>query len=222
MKVVAYLRVSSAKQTSGDGFPRQFEAVEKFCAANNLTLGRVFREDISGTVDGLARPIFFEMLESLSPGDVIVCERMDRLARSLMTSEILLKECRDRGLKVYAADRGAAVDVASDGADCTIILIRQVLAAVAEFDKSSLVRKLKASRDRIRARGEHCEGPKPFGHFNHERMTIDAARLFYQCEPKKTWQQMANFLNEGDMKTRNNALWTWDGIRKVIGPHLKK
>lgn len=221
MKTVGYVRVSSAKQTEGDGFPRQFDAIEKFCAAHHLRLGRVFREDISGTVDGLQRPAFFEMLGTLSTGDAIICERMDRLARALMTSEILLKECRDRGLKVYAADRGSLVDVASDGADPTVILIRQVLAAVAEFDKSSLVRKMRVARERIRARGERCEGVKPYGHYPGEQAVINAARLLYQNGKDSTHREVAEYLNALLLKTRTGLRWTAYIVKKTLGPHLK-
>ena len=40
----------------------------------------------------------------------------------------------------------------------TVILVRQVLGAIAQFDKATLVAKLKAARDRKRARTGKCGG----------------------------------------------------------------
>ena len=40
----------------------------------------------------------------------------------------------------------------------TAVLVRQVLGAIAQFEKASLVAKLKAARDRKRAREGKCEG----------------------------------------------------------------
>jgi hypothetical protein len=42
----------------------------------------------------------------------------------------------------------------------TAVLVRQVLSAIAQFEKASLVAKLKAARDRKRAREGKCEGRK--------------------------------------------------------------
>ena len=40
-------------------------------------------------------------------------------------------------------------------------MVRQVLGAISEFEKASLVAKLKAARDRKRAATGRCEGRKP-------------------------------------------------------------
>jgi len=45
----------------------------------------------------------------------------------------------------------------------TAVLVHQVLGAIAQFEKASLVAKLKAARDRKRARDGKCEGPVALG-----------------------------------------------------------
>jgi len=47
--------------------------------------------------------------------------------------------------------------------DPTRVLIRQVLGAVAQFEKSVIVAKLRAARVRKRRETGRCEGRKPFG-----------------------------------------------------------
>ena len=209
------MRVSGRSQIDGDGFPRQRETITKFCEANKLTIFSFFQEEgVSGSTEAIDRPAFFRMLGLLSPGDGIVCERMDRLARALMTSEILLKECRDRGIKVFAADRGAMVDVASDGADPTVVLIRQVLAAVAEFDKSSLVRKLRAARDRKRALTGKCEGLPMFGSTEPQRMALSV--IDNMRADGASYERVAKFLNLSEFPTPRGRKWSSGTVYNVV------
>jgi DNA invertase Pin-like site-specific DNA recombinase len=50
----------------------------------------------------------------------------------------------------------------------TAVLVRQVLGAIAQFEKASLVAKLKAARDRKRAAAGKCEGRKSWAEINPE------------------------------------------------------
>ena len=56
------------------------------------------------------------------------------------------------------------------------MLVRQVLGAIAQFDKASLVSKLKGARDRNRATGAKVEGRKAWAEINPEMVAI-AKRL---------------------------------------------
>ena len=47
--------------------------------------------------------------------------------------------------------------------DPTRTLIRQVLGAVAQFEKTALVSKLKAARQRVKRETGRCDGRKPYG-----------------------------------------------------------
>jgi DNA invertase Pin-like site-specific DNA recombinase len=70
------------------------------------------------------------------------------------------------GAKVIMADRA---DLSSAADDPTRTLIRQVLSAVAQFDKSVTVLKLRAARERLRRKGHRVEGRKPYGLRSDER-----------------------------------------------------
>ncbi len=175
MKIKAFslLRVSGKGQIDGDGFPRQREAINNYCAQNNVEIAQEFCEmGISGTMNVFERETLAELFEALKTGDVklVLCERADRLARDLMVSEILLAEMRKLGVKVVACD--SDTDLTVNDNDPTKKLIRQLLSAIAEFDKSCLVSKLKAARQRIKKATGRCEGQPPFGATEQERATI--------------------------------------------------
>jgi hypothetical protein len=71
-------------------------------------------------------------------------------------SEVLLQQFRDRGVTVFECEGGTELTVADN--EPTRLLIRQVLAAVAQFDKSCLVANLRAARNRVRKETGRCEG----------------------------------------------------------------
>jgi DNA invertase Pin-like site-specific DNA recombinase len=54
----------------------------------------------------------------------------------------------------------------------TAVLVRQVLGAIAQFEKASLVAKLKAARDRKRARDGKCEGRRSHREMNPELVAL--------------------------------------------------
>jgi DNA invertase Pin-like site-specific DNA recombinase len=136
--------------------------------AEGGTAGKIveeFRDEgVSGALEldhhaGLAA--LFDRLASTSVR-VVVVERADRLARDLMVGEVILSRFNARGVRVVAADSGADLTVGDN--DPTRTLIRHVLGAVAQFEKTVLVHKLRAARDRASGQaGRRVEGQKPHG-----------------------------------------------------------
>ena len=159
----SYLRVSGKGQVDGHGFPRQQDAVRRYAKAHRLTIAHEFREPVSGARDGFDRPGLTDLFVAVKSDGVktVLVERSDRLARDLMVGEVILAEFRKFNVQVIAADSGIDLTVADD--DPTRVLIRQVLGAVAQFEKSAIVQKLRAARERIRRQGDKCEGRKPRG-----------------------------------------------------------
>ena len=119
-------------------------------------------------------------------------------------------------VQVIAADSGTDLS-ASDG-DPTRTLIRQVLGAVAEFEKSALVQKLAAARRRARKANGRCEGPRPFGELPGEDKAVSRIReLARRTRGKKrrTLQEIADVLNAEGLRPRNAAVWTVANLHAV-------
>ena len=208
MKVFSYIRVSGKGQKNGEGPERQRDSIKTW-AANQTLIGE-FSEVISGTIDGMDRPEFAAMIEAITCRrlngediDGIVVERMDRLARDLMVQEVLLKQCRENNIKVFSSDRGDTVDQASDDGDPTRTLIRQVMGALAQWEKSQTVLKLRKARQAIKARTGHCEGAKPYGNTPVEVCLLKTLKVFVQ--PDHTLRQVANMLNMHGFRTRSGG-----------------
>jgi DNA invertase Pin-like site-specific DNA recombinase len=217
MRIFAYLRVSGKGQVEGDGPERQRLSIQAFAAKHGLELaGEGFDGGVSGTVEGLDRPEFARLILLCEKGDGIVVERLDRLARDLMVQELLLAECRKLGVQVFAADQGEPVDMVSCDGDPTRKLIRQILGALAEWEKSSLVFKLRVARQRVKAKTGRCEGAKPYGFLPGEKLVLDKMNEFFG--KVKSYGRTARMLNEARLLTRGGTLWNrgtvWSLLQK--------
>lgn len=111
------------------------------------------------------RPVLTEAIELCTPElgvDTIVVERVDRLGRDLIVSELFFAECKRRGIQVFSADSGEEL-VNAEG-DPTRVLIRQLLGALAQWEKSQLCRKLQSGRrKKALATGRPCGGTRRYG-----------------------------------------------------------
>ena len=91
---VAYLRVSSTSQS----LEIQREAVSK------LNIQKIFEEKVSGT-STKGRDKLKECLDFVREGDELVITRIDRLARSVLDLQLIVKELNDKGVILTATEQ---------------------------------------------------------------------------------------------------------------------
>lgn len=163
VKAVAYMRTSSATNVGEDkdSAARQRAAIEAFASAAGYEIAEsdwFYDPAIKGSDDIDSRPGFANMLARIESNGVrcIIVETANRFARDLMVQEVGFARLTGQGITLIAADSpGAFLD---DGPTST--LIRQILGAVAQFEKASLVAKLKAARMRKKQQTGKCGGRK--------------------------------------------------------------
>lgn len=226
MKAFSYLRVSSRGQIDGDGFDRQRAKIDSWAKANGVTIKREFCEEgVSGANELDGRPAMVELLGAIAANGVrtVVVERADRFARDLVASELLLREFSRLGVRVIEAEGGNDLSMGDDD-NPTAKLIRQILGAVAEFDKTSIVLKLKAARTRVRRETGRCEGRKPFGEREGEEEILKLIRSLRR-KPKggkrMSFANIADKLNRDGIPTRTGAPWHGEVVRRLLGGERK-
>ena len=168
-KAYGYIRVSGKGQVNGDGFDRQRKAIQDYAKANGFEIVHIYQEEgVSGTLKD--RPALTDMMLDLEENGhgihTVIIERIDRLARDLMIQENILHDMNRHGVSILSATDG---DLLED--DPTRKLVRQVLGAIAEYDKTMLVLKLKAARDRKKAKAGKCEGRKSYHETNPDLLS---------------------------------------------------
>ena len=160
-KAVAYLRTSSAANVGADkdSDKRQLAAINAFAKANGFeVVGTYYDAAVSGADPVTERPGFVEMLgRVVSDGaKTILVESPDRFARDLAVQLAGHDMLKGMGIALIPA---TAPDFFTADTP-TAVLVRQVLGAIAEFDKASTVAKLAAARKRKRETTGKCEGRK--------------------------------------------------------------
>ena len=72
-------------------------------------------------------------------------------------------------LKKYGFELVSVMEPDLCQGDPTRTLMRQLMGAVAQYEKAMIVLKLRGARERKKARTGRCEGRKPFGHYPVEK-----------------------------------------------------
>jgi len=217
---LAYLRVSGRGQVNKGGFPRQRDAVRKYAKAHGLKIIAEYRDEgVSGTKELERRGGLAALLDRVESDGVqiVLVERADRLARDLMVSEVILGQFRDLGVRVIAADSG--VDLTASNNDPTRTLIRQVLGAVSQFEKSVIVLKLRAARERTKRKTGRCEGRKPYGYYPGEDKTIKRIKKLYRKpkgEKRMGFRAIARQLDKEGISTRSGVPWSDTQVKSIL------
>jgi len=207
-----YLRVSGKGQIEGDGFPRQRAAIKAYATAHGFRITRWFEErGVSGKTDLENRPALQEMLLALiSNGtNLVLVERLDRLARFLMIQESIIADLQRRGFEIVSVSEP---DLCND--DPQRILMRQMMGAFAQYERSLIVAKLRGARERIRVKEGRCEGRKPFGDRAGEQATIERAKVLQaQGMP---YSRIAETLNTEKLPTRSGGQWFPATVSRIL------
>jgi DNA invertase Pin-like site-specific DNA recombinase len=180
---VAYLRTSSRANVGADkdSEKRQLAAIEAYAKAAGLEIVATFYDAaVSGADPVTDRPGFAEMLERLMSNGArtIVVESPDRFARDLMVQLAGHDMLKAKGVTLIAAS--APTFFMEDTP--TAVLVRQVLGAVAQFEKATTVAKLAAARKRKRATGVKVEGRK--SHAEKRPEVVALAKALARKRPK--------------------------------------
>jgi DNA invertase Pin-like site-specific DNA recombinase len=222
-KAFGYLRVSGKGQLEGDGFTRQELAINRFAKSGGFEVVEWFKDEgVSGTTELENRAGLAALLDRVESNGVrvVIVERADRLARDTVVSEVIIREFRAAGVRVLSAD---GVDLTEgDDQNPTAKLIRQILAAVAEFDRCVTVLKLSAARARVRAREGRCEGRKPYGHTPTEAVILErilGMRRAVKGSERMSFAKIAETLNSEGVPSRTGKAWAPGVVYNIIKAH---
>jgi DNA invertase Pin-like site-specific DNA recombinase len=157
---VAYFRTSSATNVGADkdSLPRQQDAVRAYAQAHGLEIVREFYDAaVRGADPVMSRNGFAEMLAYMlgNGARTVLCESAGRFSRDLAVQIAGHDLLKSKGITLIPVD---APDHFQDETP-TAVMVRNILGAVAQFEKEALVLKLKKARDRkSEALGRRIEG----------------------------------------------------------------
>jgi DNA invertase Pin-like site-specific DNA recombinase len=228
MRVVAYLRVSTDRQTErGLGLDVQERAVRAWAKAGGHRLVAVHTDaGVSGS-NGLAtRLALADALDALRDrkADALVVYRLDRLARDLIVQEQILAEARRLGGRVESTSAAEAGYLQDDPSDPARKLIRQVLGAVSEYERSMVALRLRTGRRRKAERGGFAYGSPPLGSRSEggelvadddEAKTVERIRELH-ADGRSLREIAAVLTAEGHKPKRGGDVWHPASLSRIV------
>jgi DNA invertase Pin-like site-specific DNA recombinase len=177
---VAYYRTSSLTNAGADkdSLPRQQDAVQQFAKRQKLDVVREFYDPgVSGADPVEGRKGFSELLGYLASNGArtVLIENASRFARDLGVQIAGYELLRKRGYELIPVD---CPDHFTNETP-TAVMVRQILGAISEFERTSTLEKLKRARERKRQETGRCGGRAP-----HPEVVVRLAKKLYRKNPR--------------------------------------
>jgi len=225
-KVCGYYRTSS-KSSSGDdkdSGKRQKHSVHSFCKSKNWEIVNEFWDKgVSGTLDVLNRPSFLEMLGYCEENEIstLVFENSGRMSRDLICMETGFQYLTSLGFELISVENPDTFTEKSPSG----VLIRHVLSCISHFERSSLVEKLRVSRERKsklnKSRGYisrngngKCEGVKKLTELNPELSGLVVS--YRRKKDRKTKKSLSYMKISKLLEDENNLSVSFNSVKRIL------
>ena len=220
MKVITYYRVSTKKQgESGLGLEAQKNTIDKFITGSPYELVNEYLEIESGRKTDKRRPKLKAALEQCErEGATLMIAKLDRLTRNVGFLTTLL----DRQVPIMALDMPNLQDPAMSR------FVLQLMANVAELERSMISERTKKALAARKARGMSLGSPTPAngaqagGLVTASQADEFAIQVYPVIQELKkfgcaTLEKIAQGLSARGIATANNKkLWSVSSVRNVV------
>jgi DNA invertase Pin-like site-specific DNA recombinase len=226
MRLVAYLRVSSAGQVDAWGLDRQEDAIKNYARINGHKIVKWERDEgLSGTLEAVERPGLLAAIDLVPrKADGILIADLDRFARKLTVQETALAVVWRSGGRVFTATSGEIHK--EDPEDPSRNLIRQVQGAVIEYEKNMAVKRMRDGRRAKAATGKKSTGQYAFGYhrvgegrekdagMNPDRYPVVDLMKDLRANGQ-SYRQICDFLNERGYLTKRGRQWLPMTVKRI-------
>jgi DNA invertase Pin-like site-specific DNA recombinase len=213
---IGYTRTSSAANVGEDkdSVLRQRKAIQDYANKAGYTIVAWFDDPAVAGGDMIdMRPGFSAALEKIAGNGVrtIIVETANRFARDLIVQETGYRRLRADGIDLLAADKP---DQFVDDTP-TAVLVRQILGAVAQFDKAMTVAKLRGARERKRRKtGEKVEGRKSLAEKRPEAVAL--ARSLSEQRPRLSLREISTELATKGFTTPRGVPYSASAVSSML------
>lgn len=167
---VAYMRCSTLEQTKGDSLEAQRDAIVAWAERDGRRVVGWFWDAGKSGSNGIEKRLGLgDALDALrddpaKPTELVVAE-LTRLSRDLMVQEFLLADVRRLGARLRSTrdEEDRVLEEGSEDEDASRVLIRQVLGAIAEYERKVIRLRLVRGRRHKNERGGYIGGGVGYG-----------------------------------------------------------
>ena len=219
-----YIRVSTEDQArEGFSLGEQKEKLEALCKYKGYEVYKVYKDAGISAKDITHRPQFQQMLEDMKAGKInyIVAYKLDRVTRSVKDLETLISTLEQYHCYLIC-DRDDVNTSTANGrffVRMLTVLSQLEIEIVSERTKFGLGGAIKAC---------HIPGPCPFGYYRDTDKTIKidistkdiVIRIYQLYLEGKSYQQIANILNDENVPSPVKSKWGDSTIEKIINNRI--
>lgn len=209
-KVAIYIRVSTKKQVEeGYSLDAQRERLEKMCETNGYIIYKVYADEGKSGKD-TNRPAFQEMMADMREGkfDKILVMKLDRISRSVIDLEIMIKEMQEYNVHFESASE--KIDTSSSFG----MMFVRLLAIFAQFERERISERVSDAFEEMVSDGKAISGSQPFGYkIDNGKVVIDEDKreiveyIFDTYEKNNSVRRTLLYTNEKyNLKLRYNSL----------------
>lgn len=157
-RAIAYLRVSTDRETQALGIAAQRTALESWAVRDGIEIAAWFIEEVSGGASLEKRPVLLEAIAALNDhkAGLLVVQRLDRFSRDPLSAAMAEIEVAKFGARVVTADG------VGNGDDPGSRLMKDIGLAAARFERAMIAARTKAAMQVKKARGQST-GTAPYG-----------------------------------------------------------
>lgn len=225
LRAIGFVRVSTGQQVAdGTSLESQTTAVAARIAYEGWDhLETVVEAGVSGGRDSV-RVEFERVMRMVRAGEVdaVVITRLDRLGRSTRQLQAAIGELDDHGVRLLS------IAETFDSSTASGRLMRDVLAAVAEFEREAIRERMVTGQIAVARAGFWPGGTAPFGwrvvrgdkHAHLEVDDVEAATLLRAIalvlDEGHTAYAAVKILNAEGLLQRQGGRWTHNGLRRTL------
>lgn len=209
-KVAIYIRVSTKRQVEeGVSLSAQRERLEKMCETNGYIIYKVYADEGKSGKD-TNRPAFQEMMADMREGkfDKILVMKLDRISRSVIDLEVMIKEMQDYNVHFESASE--KIDTSSSFG----MMFVRLLAIFAQFERERISERVSDAFEEMVSDGKAITGSQPLGYkIDNGKVVIDEDKreivdyIFDTYEKNNSIRRTLLYANEKfDLKLRYNSL----------------
>jgi DNA invertase Pin-like site-specific DNA recombinase len=190
--VWGYIRVSTEKQEDGQTYDVQRAGIEAYCKENklgapkfvheaasaknpaipiamptSLTAPAGARPDLANSAQISPRPLLLMLVGHLfdTPGSHLIVWKLDRLARISYEQELIINLLRRKQVQIHSTMVGEQEVLRGvDDSDPARVLFRNVLGAVAQYERRMIEIRMKTGLRMKASKGAWAGGAIPFGY----------------------------------------------------------
>lgn len=229
LKLIGYCRVSTENQRDEGTIEHQVKDIEKYAEQNNYHLVKIFKDNgVSGSLEWHQRKGMVELFNFMSEHrdiDGVLIYRLDRLARDLRVQENIIYDLQEKRKKTIISIKEPDLD----SKDITRVLFRQMLSAVAQYERGLITMRMMNGRLKKAEKGGYAGGSVAYGYVvKNNSLRIDkkqaeiVKQVFALRNKRKSLRDIACFLNSEQVKTARGGKWYAGTVRYMLNNELYK